>query len=113
MPITSPTLPPDVFEAVVTAFADTLIRSYRERCAHTVPGAPASSVPSPPSVESGGESSPWLTVPEAAKRARCGRSTIYAAIYAGQLRTARAGRLVRVRIEWVDEWLQGGGSAKT
>jgi hypothetical protein len=31
------TLAPDVFEAVVTAFADTLIRSYRERCGLRAP----------------------------------------------------------------------------
>ena len=31
MDTSSPTLPPDVFEAVVTAFAETLIRHYRER----------------------------------------------------------------------------------
>jgi hypothetical protein len=87
MRMNAPTLPPDVFEAVVTAFADTLIRHYRERCAHRVPEATPPTPPPQPPVDSNAASSPWLTVPEAAKRARCGRSTIYAAVQAGRLRT--------------------------
>jgi excisionase family DNA binding protein len=103
----APTLPPDVFEAVVTAFAETLIRHYRERFTHRVQEMPKPAPPPPP-VEP--LVSPWLTVPEAAKRARCGRSTIYTAVQAGRLRTVRVGggRIVRLRAEWVDEWLQGG-----
>lgn len=35
-------------------------------------------------------------------------------MHAGPLRTSRVGggRLVRIRTEWVDEWLQGGGTPK-
>jgi len=31
MDTNAPTLPPDVFEAVVTAFAETLVHHYRKR----------------------------------------------------------------------------------
>lgn len=52
-------------------------------------------------------SSPWLTVPEAARRARCGVKTIYREVRAGRLRAARIGgrRELRLLPEWVDEWL--------
>lgn len=51
--------------------------------------------------------SPWLTVVEAADRARCGRKTIYKEIRAGRLRAATVGgrRDLRILAEWVDEWL--------
>ena len=100
------TLPPDVFEAVVTAFAETLIQAYRHRVAGPAPVTPSGQPSSPtPTL-----SSPWLTVPEAAKRAQCGRKTIYAEVRAGRLRVARigGGRNLRFHTEWVDAWLQGG-----
>jgi excisionase family DNA binding protein len=52
-------------------------------------------------------SSPWLTVSEAADRARCGVKTIYREVQAGRLRAARIGgrRELRLRPEWIDEWL--------
>ena len=52
--------------------------------------------------------SPWLTVAEAAQRARCGVKTVYREVRAGRLRAARIGgrRELRLRPEWVDTWLE-------
>jgi excisionase family DNA binding protein len=52
--------------------------------------------------------SPWLTVEEAAERARCGIKTIYREVRAKRLRAARVGgrRELRLKAEWVDEWLE-------
>jgi excisionase family DNA binding protein len=52
-------------------------------------------------------SSPWLTVKEAAQRARCGPRVIYREVEAGRLRAARLGgrRELRLLPEWVDNWL--------
>ena len=52
-------------------------------------------------------SSPWLTVREAADRARVGVKTVYREVRAKRLRAARVGgrRELRLRAEWVDEWL--------
>jgi excisionase family DNA binding protein len=51
--------------------------------------------------------SPWLTVTEAAQRARCGVKTVYREVRVGRLRAARVGgrRELRLRHEWVDAWL--------
>jgi excisionase family DNA binding protein len=51
--------------------------------------------------------SPWLTVTEAAARARCGPKLIYREVKAGKLRAARVGgrRDLRLLAEWVDAWL--------
>jgi excisionase family DNA binding protein len=51
--------------------------------------------------------SPWLTVEEAADRARCGVKTIYREVRAGRLKAARVGgrRELRLLSGWVDEWL--------
>lgn len=51
--------------------------------------------------------SPWLTVEEAADRARCGVKTIYREVRSGRLRAARLGgrRELRVLPEWIDDWL--------
>ena len=51
--------------------------------------------------------SPWLTVTEAAERARCGVKLIYREVRAGRLRAAHLGgrRDLRLTAEWVDEWL--------
>lgn len=50
---------------------------------------------------------PWITVTEAAARARCGSKAIYREVTAGRLRATRLGgrRELRFRAEWVDEWL--------
>jgi excisionase family DNA binding protein len=50
----------------------------------------------------------WLTVPEAAMRARCGPKVVYRAARTGQLRAAKIGGRgeLRFRAEWVDEWLE-------
>jgi excisionase family DNA binding protein len=50
---------------------------------------------------------PWLTVAEAAERARCGVKTVYREVRAGRLSAARIGgrRELRLLPEWVDQWL--------
>jgi excisionase family DNA binding protein len=50
---------------------------------------------------------PWLTVSEAAGRARCGAKLIYKEVRAGRLKAARVGgrRELRLLPEWVDAWL--------
>ena len=50
---------------------------------------------------------PWLKVPEAAERARCGVKTVYREVKAGRLKAARLGgrRELRFQAVWVDEWL--------
>jgi excisionase family DNA binding protein len=54
-----------------------------------------------------GAASPWLTVSEAAERARCGPKLIYREVRSGRLVAARVGgrRELRLRTEWIDEWL--------
>ncbi len=49
----------------------------------------------------------WLTVGEAAQRARCGPKLIYREVNAGRLQVVRLGgrREIRVKPEWVDNWL--------
>lgn len=105
---TAPTLPPDVFESVVNALADTLIRDYRERW--SCRGA-ESSMASPPTVT---VAPTWLKIAEAAKRAQCGEATIRREVRAGRLRAVKVGgrRSLRFRADWVDEWLQGGARQK-
>jgi excisionase family DNA binding protein len=51
---------------------------------------------------------PWRTVDEAAARAKVSDKTIYRAIADGMLRAARVGgrRAVRLRDEWIDQWLE-------
>jgi excisionase family DNA binding protein len=49
----------------------------------------------------------WLTVKDAAARARCGAKLIYRAADSGALKSARAGgRLYRFKNEWVDAWIE-------
>jgi len=50
---------------------------------------------------------PWLTVREAAARARVGSKVVYREVKAGRLRAARIGgrRDLRVLASWVDDWL--------
>ncbi|MBL8141847.1 MAG: helix-turn-helix domain-containing protein [Acidobacteria bacterium] len=54
----------------------------------------------------------WLTVREAAKRARCGVKTVYREVVAGRLRAARVGgrRSLRFRPEWVDAWMEASAN---
>ena len=56
---------------------------------------------------SAANASPWLTVSEAADRARCGVKLIYREVRARRLRAARVGgrRELRLRTEWIDTWL--------
>ena len=51
--------------------------------------------------------SPWITVSQAARRARCGIKLIYREVNAGRLQASRVGgrRELRLLGEWVDEWL--------
>lgn len=51
--------------------------------------------------------SPWLTVAEAADRARCGPKLIYREVKAGRLKAAKVGgrRELRMLREWIDQWL--------
>ena len=51
----------------------------------------------------------WLTVRDAADRARCGPKTIYRAVRSSQLRAARIGgrRELRFLASWIDAWLLG------
>ena len=63
-----------------------------------------------PSIEQGSRTvavSPWLTIREAAGRAKCGERSIYNATRSGKLRAARLGgrRELRFLPEWVDAWL--------
>ena len=50
---------------------------------------------------------PWLTVSEAALRARCGPKLIYREVRAVRLRAVRVGgrRELRFLANWIDEWL--------
>jgi excisionase family DNA binding protein len=50
---------------------------------------------------------PWLTVSEAANRARCGKRLIYREVHAGRLKAARVGgrRELRLLPEWIDAWM--------
>jgi excisionase family DNA binding protein len=103
-PSTTP-LPPDVFEAIVTALAQTLASVYRARSASVESGRQES----PPSPPVGLPAvSPWLTAKDAAARARCSVKILYRAVNGGRLRAVKigAGRNMRFRAEWVDEWLQ-------
>lgn len=104
-----PTLPPDVFEAVVDALARALVLDYRKR--HGAPTAePTALSPSSPSTAP----PTWLTVHDAASRVRCGEKIIYREVAAGRLRAVKVGgrKSLRFRAEWIDGWLEAGGSAR-
>jgi len=51
--------------------------------------------------------SPWMTVPEAADRAKCGTQMIYSAIRSGRLKAARLGARndLRIHESWLDAWV--------
>jgi excisionase family DNA binding protein len=103
-------LPPDVFEAVVSALAQALVREYRERHATTgveriQPSLPPSPSAPPPT---------WLTVREAALRARCSEGTIRREVRAERLRVVKVGgrKSLRFRAEWIDAWLEAGDAVR-
>jgi len=52
--------------------------------------------------------SPWLTVKQAAARAQVGVKLLYREVAADRLRAARIGgrRDLRFRAEWIDSWLE-------
>ena len=54
------------------------------------------------------ESTPWLTVKQAAARAQVGRKAIYDAITRHQLKAVRVGTSLRIHTECVDAWLDAG-----
>jgi excisionase family DNA binding protein len=103
-----PDLPPDVFEALVEALAQALVTRYREQHGGTIieQAAPLRSPPVTAPRTS-------LTVHDAALRACCGDMTIYREVAAKRLRAVRVGgrKSLRFRAEWIDAWLEGGGSA--
>ena len=53
------------------------------------------------------EPSPWLTVDEAASRAKCSKATILRNVQRGKLRAAKltARREFRFHVEWIDAWI--------
>lgn len=53
------------------------------------------------------QATPWITVHEASKRARCGIKLIYREVRAGRLKAVRVGgrRELRLRADWIDAWL--------
>ncbi|MGH9311737.1 MAG: helix-turn-helix domain-containing protein [Vicinamibacterales bacterium] len=66
------------------------------------PSAPAAVV-APPA-----QTSPWLTVPEAATYAKVSNGIVYAECRAGRLRHARVGgrRDIRLKRDWIDDWYE-------
>jgi excisionase family DNA binding protein len=52
------------------------------------------------------EPTPWLTVPEGARRAKCGPKVIYNAVRRRKLRAVRVGNAFRIHVEWLDCWLE-------
>jgi excisionase family DNA binding protein len=54
----------------------------------------------------------WLTISEAAQRARCSPKLLYSEIRRGRLRAAVIGgrRSLRLRPEWVDQWLEASAT---
>ena len=51
---------------------------------------------------------PWITVKEAARYAKCGTKSIYLGVTSGKLQAARLGgrRELRFVREWLDVWLR-------
>lgn len=51
---------------------------------------------------------PWMTVTEVAAELRVSKMTIYRAADGGHLHAIRAGRSIRIRRSWFEEWVRGG-----
>ena len=51
------------------------------------------------------ETTVWLTIPEAADHACCGRRTLVRAARGGRLQSARIHGELRFLERWIDEWL--------
>ena len=64
--------------------------------------------PLPAAVTMPGDTPVWLTVDEAAARARCGVKVIYRAVKIGTLKAAKIGGRgdLRFRAIWIDEFLE-------
>ena len=104
-----PTLPSDLLELVVDALTRRFLREYQAtRPAPTADLAPRGSETAIPTTPT------WWTVKEAAGRARCGPKLIYREVTAGRLRAVRVGggRSLRFKAEWIDAWLEAGGSGR-
>lgn len=99
------TVTPELFEAFVTAFADTLIQTYRQRWTPTARNVVVTQAPP-------AATSPWLRVKEAARHAQCSRRVLYAAVHQGRLRAVHVGgrRSLRFRAEWIDAWLEAAAT---
>jgi len=57
--------------------------------------------------------SPWLTVEEARRVAKCGAKLIYREIKAGRLRAARLGGRsgsIRIHESWISQWLEASAT---
>lgn len=109
MATAAPELPSDLLELIVDALTRRFLREYQAiRPTPTAAVAPPGSetvVPAPPT---------WLTVKEAAGRARCGPKLIYREVAAGRLRAVRVGggRTLRFKAEWIDAWLEASSSGR-
>ena len=59
-------------------------------------------------VKNAGDLQTWLTVREAAARARCSVKILYRAVSSGRLRAARLGGrgALRFRAAWIDSWIE-------
>ena len=59
--------------------------------------------------------SPWLDVGQGAMYARVSKKLLYRAVSSGRLKAARVGgrRLVRLRREWLDAFIEGHALAAT
>ena len=57
------------------------------------------------------ERSPWLTVPEAAARAKCSAKLIYLRVREGRLRAVRLGARndIRIHLTWLDAFMEPSG----
>ena len=87
--------------------AHELVALATQLLADSPPAAASSEISSARMTTPGG--SPWITVHEAARRARCGVKLIYREFRAGRLKAVRVGgrRELRLRSEWIDAWLLG------
>lgn len=63
-------------------------------------------------IDAAREPSPWLTVPEAAARAKCSTRLIYDVVARGKLKASRlaARRELRIHREWLDAWIESSAT---